>query len=142
MLILLDFCMDNHVFCKKSQLMSSIPICIPFISFSCLITLASFAMLKNSSERECPCLILVGKLFISLFFYILLSMTLLLLSCFSCVWLCATTQTAAHQALPSLGFSRQEQWSGLPLPSPKYGISCKFFFVSLSSWKSSWVLLI
>ena len=25
---------------------------------------------------------------------------------------------AAHQALPSLGFSRQEKWSGLPLPSP------------------------
>ena len=23
-----------------------------------------------------------------------------------------------HQALPSLGFSRQEHWSGLPLPSP------------------------
>ena len=26
--------------------------------------------------------------------------------------------TAAHQALPSLGFSRQEHWSGLPFPSP------------------------
>ena len=25
---------------------------------------------------------------------------------------------AAHQALPSLGFSRQEHWSGLPFPSP------------------------
>jgi len=25
---------------------------------------------------------------------------------------------AAHQAPPSLGFSRQEQWSGLPFPSP------------------------
>ena len=43
---------------------------------------------------------------------------LLLLSRFSCVWLCATPQTAAHQALPSLGFSRQEHWSGLPFPSP------------------------
>ena len=43
---------------------------------------------------------------------------LLLLSCFSRVWLCATPQTAAHQARPSLGFSRQEQWSGLPFPSP------------------------
>ena len=27
---------------------------------------------------------------------------------------------AAHQAPPSLGFSRQEQWSGLPFPSPDY----------------------
>ena len=34
------------------------------------------------------------------------------------VRLCATLETAAHQALPSLGFSRQEPWSGLPFPSP------------------------
>ena len=27
--------------------------------------------------------------------------------------------TAAYQAPPSMGFSRQEYWSGLPLPSPK-----------------------
>ena len=37
-----------------------------------------------------------------------------LLSHFSCVRLCATPETAAHQAPPSLGFSRQEHWSGLP----------------------------
>ena len=43
---------------------------------------------------------------------------LLLLSCVSCVQLCATPQTAAHKAPPSLGFSRQEHWSGLPFPSP------------------------
>ena len=43
---------------------------------------------------------------------------LLLLSRFSCVWLCVTPQTAAHQAPPSLGFSRQEHQSGLPLLSP------------------------
>ena len=43
---------------------------------------------------------------------------LLLLNPFSRVWLCATPETAAHQALPSLGFSRQEHWSGLPSPSP------------------------
>ena len=45
-------------------------------------------------------------------------MLLLLLSCFSRVWLCATPQTAARQAPPSLGFSRREHWSGLPFPSP------------------------
>ena len=44
----------------------------------------------------------------------------LLLSHFSCVWLCATPWTAAHQAPPSLGFSRQEYWSGLPFPSPMH----------------------
>ena len=35
----------------------------------------------------------------------------------SCVRLLATPRTVAHQALPSLVFSRQEYWSGLPLPS-------------------------
>ena len=44
---------------------------------------------------------------------------LLLLSRFSRVRLCATPETAAHHAPPSLGFSRQEHWSGLPFPSPK-----------------------
>ena len=37
---------------------------------------------------------------------------------FSCVRLCVTLWTAAHQAPPSTGFSRQEYWSGLPFPSP------------------------
>ena len=36
----------------------------------------------------------------------------------SCVRLFATTWTAAHQVPPSMGFSRQEYWSGVPLPSP------------------------
>ena len=45
-------------------------------------------------------------------------MLLLLLSRFSRVQLCATPQTAAQQAPLSLGFSRQEHWSGLPFPSP------------------------
>ena len=35
----------------------------------------------------------------------------------SCVWLFATPGTAAYQAPPSMGFSRQEYWSGVPLPS-------------------------
>ena len=45
---------------------------------------------------------------------------LLLLSHFSRVQLCATLKMAAHHAPPSLGFSRQEHWSGLPLPSPMH----------------------
>ena len=36
------------------------------------------------------------------------------------VRLCATPGTAAHQAPLSLGFSRQEHWSGLPFPSPMH----------------------
>ena len=35
-----------------------------------------------------------------------------------CVRLLATPWTAAYQAPPSMGFSRQEYWSGVPLPSP------------------------
>ena len=36
------------------------------------------------------------------------------------VWLLATPWTAAYQAPPSMGFSRQEYWSGVPFPSPWY----------------------
>ena len=45
---------------------------------------------------------------------------LLLLSRFSRVRLCVTPEMAAHQAPPSLGFFRQEHWSGLPFPSPMH----------------------
>ena len=41
-----------------------------------------------------------------------------MLSHFSHVWLCATRWTIAHQAPLSMGFSRQECWSGLPCPPP------------------------
>ena len=47
-----------------------------------------------------------------------------MLSCFSCVQLFVTLWTVAHQAPLSMGFSRQEYWSGLPfspsgdLPNP------------------------
>ena len=68
-------------------------------------------------KREC-----VGKIFGTVYTDLCCSavslVLLLLLSRFSRVRLCATPQTAAHQAPPSLGFSRQEHWSGLPFPSP------------------------
>ena len=47
----------------------------------------------------------------------------LLLSHFSRVRLCVTP--AAHQAPPSLGFFRQEHWSGLPFPSPVHNVKCE-----------------
>ena len=43
---------------------------------------------------------------------------LLLLSCFSCVQLCATLWAALCQAPLSMGFSRQQYWDGLPFPPP------------------------
>ena len=42
---------------------------------------------------------------------------------FNGVWLLVTPWTVAYQAPLTMGFSRQEYWSGVPLPSPK--ISCK-----------------
>ena len=41
----------------------------------------------------------------------------------SCARLFVTPWTAAYQAPPSMGFSRQEYWSGLPLPSPCMALS-------------------
>ena len=52
----------------------------------------------------------------------------------SCVQLFATPWSAAYQAPPSMGFSRWEYWSGLPLPSPPWANPCVFltemFFLS------------
>ena len=35
-----------------------------------------------------------------------------------CVWLFGTPWAVAHQALPSMEFSRKEYWSALPFPAP------------------------
>ena len=48
------------------------------------------------------------------------------------VWLLATPWTAAHQAPPSMGFSRQEYWSGVPLPSPPHFLGNKLI-------KGTWI---
>ena len=55
---------------------------------------------------------------------------LLLLSHFSRVRLLATPWTAAYQAPPSMGFSRQEYWSGVPLPSLATSKELEFFLLS------------
>ena len=48
----------------------------------------------------------------------------------SCVRLLATSRTAAYQAPPSMGFSGQQYWSGVPLPSPIQEQSCIPLFVT------------
>ena len=107
--------------------------CIPVVdSFWYLAKLIS-----SASVRSIPFLSFIEPIFawnvplVSLIFLkrSLLLLLLLLLSCFSRVWLCATQWTAAHQAPPSLGFSRQECWSGLPFPSP---------MDESEKWKWSW----
>ena len=67
---------------------------------------------------------------------------LLLLSHFSRVRPSATQWTAAFQAPLSMGFSRQEYWSGVPLPSPPWlpsqpFISCQCLHMLLSSLKAT-----
>ena len=57
----------------------------------------------------------VGKV-MSLLFNMLSAAAAAVKSLQSCPTLCAP-QTATHWAPPSLGFSRQEHWSGLPFPS-------------------------
>ena len=59
-----------------------------------------------------------------------MKLLLLLLSRFSRVQLCATPWTAAYQAPLSMGFSRQEYWSGVPLPSPERSSSVQFSSVA------------
>ena len=52
----------------------------------------------------------------------------------SCVRLLATSWTTAYQAPPSVGFSRQEYWSGVPLPSPNISHRNAKIFNKISSW--------
>ena len=48
------------------------------------------------------------------------------------VWPSVTPWTAAFQAPPSMGFSRQEYWSGVPLPSPWFHSSPCLFCVDIN----------
>ena len=63
------------------------------------------------------------------------------------VWLPVTPWTTAHQAPPSMGSSRQEYWSGMPLPLPLVLIFWSIFSLvlyslfSLSMWPVSWSML-
>ena len=54
------------------------------------------------------------------------------------VQLLATPWAAAHQAPPSMGFSRQEYWSGVPLPSPSHFLHDSHQFWLSSSIEISW----
>ena len=53
----------------------------------------------------------------------------------SCVWLLVTPWTAAHQAPPSMGFSGQQYWSGVPLPSPSFTLEDRYFEVNIKEIK-------
>ena len=57
------------------------------------------------------------------------------------VRLLATPWTAAYQAPPSMGFSRQEYWSGVPLPSPTYIVTSVILLVQLELHSLDWFLI-
>ena len=86
---------------------------VVFLVFFICDYLSSSSALEASWEWR-PC-----HLFIKKFVYPRkYSVYVCMLSCFSCVRLCATPWTVAHQAPLSMGFSWQEYWSGLPCPPP------------------------
>ena len=63
------------------------------------------------------------------------------------VWLLTTPWTAAYQASPPMGFSRQEYWRGLPLPSLEEISSLSYsivflYFSALFTWKTLSLLAI
>ena len=62
------------------------------------------------------CMYVCVYIYIYIYIYIYLNICACELSCFSYVRLCATLWTEAHQAPLSMGFSRQENWSGLLCP--------------------------
>ena len=100
-----------HILFKNRFHLDSMKFILPKVHghFSVLI------LLNLSAKINTVRLPMIIEMLISLVF---LTLLLLLLSRFSWVRLCVTPQMAAHQAPPSLGFSRQEHWSGLPFPSP------------------------
>ena len=85
---------------KKQTLTSRFKFCVLNRSFSSLLLL----MLPQMVETALPELLGV--------------FALCCCQSLSFVWLFVTPWTVAHQAPPSMGFSRQEYWSGLPFPSP------------------------
>ena len=58
------------------------------------------------------------------------------------VRLFATPWTAAYQAPPSMGFSRQEYWSGVPSPSPLFGSRSAYSLTLLTAiwWKKDCIV--
>ena len=104
---------------QQTKIMASGPITSWEIDGETVDTVADFIFLGSEITSDGDCsheikrrLLLGRKVMTNL-------LLLLLLSRFSRVRLCATPWTVAHQDPPSMGFSRQEYWSGVPLPSPE-----------------------
>ena len=75
-------------------------------------------ILNRFSKAELPLQSLIRNSDLVFVLFMLVAMKLKVKS-LSRVRLFVTPWTVAHQASPSVGFSRQEYWSGLPFPSPQ-----------------------
>ena len=95
---------------QKTRIMASGPITSWEIDEETVETVSDFIFLGSKITADGDCSheikrrLLLGR-------KVMTNLLLLLLSCIS---------RGAHQAPPSLGFSRQEHWSGLPFPSPMH----------------------
>ena len=94
---------------QKNKIMASSPITSWQIDGETMETVTDFIFLGSKITADGDCSheikrhLLLGRKAMT-------NLLLLLLSHFSCVRLCATPWTAAYQASPSMGFSRQEHW--------------------------------
>jgi len=71
---------------------------------------------ESATGYMCPLILNPPPISLPTLFFIKASCTYACI--LSCVQLLATSWTETHQAPLSVGFSRQEYWSGLPFPSP------------------------
>ena len=95
--------------------------CICFSSFSSTVCSRPYPFPTGYSWLPCWTLcdcVLLGFLFYFFDVAILIPVLCVCVKSLSCVRLFATPWTVAHQAPPSMRFSRQEYWSGLSFPSP------------------------
>ena len=90
---------------------------------ACIISDAMSVLIITSIPLYAMCILSLDTLKVVSLFSVLhilnmMSIKKVKVKSLSCVWLFATPWTVAYQAPPSMGFSRQEYWSGLPFPSP------------------------
>ena len=118
---------------QKTKIMAWAPITLWQTDGQTVETVTDFICLGSKITADVDCsheikrhLLLVRK-----------ATTNLLLSRFSRVRLCATPRTAPYQAPASMGFSRQEYWSGLPLPSPMTNLDSILKSRDITLWQKS-----
>ena len=97
-----------------------------------LVIINRFIFAYSMSEKVIATFVVIYPISHEVLHISMYMLLLLLPSRFSRVWLCETPYTATHQAPLSLGFSRQEYWSGLLFPSPMH--ACM-----LSRFSSVWL---